>query len=75
MYLVRIYDLKRSEASKIVDAFKDRDIETSVILLEPNSEQICDLVISNIHEVTITPLMMWILHHIDRSDYYKIIIS
>lgn len=75
MYLVRIYDLKRSEASKIVEAFQDRDIETGVFLLEPEAEQTCDLVISNIHEVTITPLMMWILHHIDKNDYNQLVIS
>lgn len=75
MYLVRIYNIKRSEASKIVDAFKDRDVETSVIYVEPEQDKICDLVISNIHEVTMTPLMWWILHHIDKSDYYEIIIS
>ena len=73
MYQVNIYDLAGTEANKIIEAFRDRDIITE--WAQGDTSNIGNLIICNIHEVTITPLMMWILHHINRSDYNRIVIS
>ena len=75
MYTLEISKLKKEHAVKLVEMFKDRDLQ--ITCLPPLSEEpgVEDVEIENIHEVTITPLIMWILHHIDKSDYYEIIIS
>ena len=75
MYIVYIRDLKEKHIAALVDAFMDRDITMEVG--HPRSEDpiLYDVKISNIHPVTMTPLMWWMLHHIDKSDYYEIIIS
>jgi len=75
MYTVEITKLKESYVAALQLAFKDRDITMEI--LPPLSEEpgLFDVTISNVHPVTMTPLMWWILHHIDKSDYYNIIIS
>lgn len=75
MYTVEITKLKEKYIAELQEAFKDRDITLEI--LPPLSEEpgLFDVTISNIYVVTMTPLMWWILHHIDKSDYYEIIIS
>ena len=75
IYNVEISKLKEKHVIGLQEAFKDRDI--TVEILPPLSEEpgLYDVTISNIHPVTMTPLMWWILHHIEKSDYYEIIIS
>lgn len=75
MYKVRITKLAAKHVKPLEDAFKDREIEISID--KPLSEEydLYDVTISNIHPVTMTPLMWWILHHIEKSDYCEIIIS
>lgn len=75
MYTVEITKLKEGYVAALQLAFKDRDIAMEI--LPPLSEEpgLYDVTISNVHPVTMTPLMWWILHHIDKSDYYEIIIS
>lgn len=75
MYTVEITKLKEGYVAALQLAFMDRDITMEI--LPPLSEEpgLYDVTISNVHPVTMTPLMWWILHHIDKSDYYEIIIS
>lgn len=73
MYMVEILLLKEKYNADLMEAFKDRDIKIYIReSLEPGYSYVT---ISNVHPVTMTPLMWWILHHIDKSDYYEIIIS
>lgn len=74
MYTVQILLLKEKYIVDIENAFEDRDDITTEVhpSIEPGLSY---MTISNVHQVTMTPLMWWILHHIDKSDYYQIIIS
>lgn len=75
MYTMEIRKLNEKQADILQIAFKDRDVIIEV--LPPLSEEpgVMDVTISNIHPVTMTPLIMWVLHHIDKSDYYEIVIG
>ena len=75
MYKVIITKLAAKHVKSLEDAFKDRDIiiDTSPSLSEEPG--LSDVTISNVHPITLTPLMWWILHNIDKSDYNQIIIS
>lgn len=75
MFTVKISDLAAKHVKPLEDAFKDRDIEISSYKIYIAEYDVYQVKISNIHPVTMTPLMWWILHHIDRSDYHEIIIS
>ena len=75
MYTVKITDLKEKYIAELLEAFKDRDITLEVGHSRSEDPALFEVKISNIHPVTMTPLMWWILHHIDKSDYYEIIIS
>lgn len=74
-YTMEISKLNERQADILQVAFKDRDVIIEV--LPPLSEElgVMDVTISNIHPVTMTPLIMWVLHHIEKSQYYEIIIS
>lgn len=74
-YTMEISKLNERQANILQVAFKDRDVIIEV--LPPLSEElgVVDVTISNIHPVTMTPLIMWVLHHIEKSQYYEIIIS
>ena len=74
-YTMEISKLNERQANILQVAFKDRDVIIEV--LPPLSEElgVVDVTISNIHTVTMTPLIMWVLHHIEKSQYYEIIIS
>ena len=75
MYKVEISKLAAKHVKPLEDAFNDRDVQ--IMSYKPNQEEydLYEVEIRNIHPVTMTPLMWWILHHIDKSDYYNIIIS
>lgn len=75
MYIVEIHKLREKHIEKLQEAFKDRDIIMDI--LPPLSEEPgqYDVKISNIHPVTMTPLIWWLLHHIETCDYREIIIS
>lgn len=77
MYTVEITKLKEQHTARLQETFKDRDIIMEILppLSEEPESGLYDVTISNIHPVTMTPLMWWILHHIDISDYRTIIIS
>ena len=74
-YTMEIHKLNERQANILEVAFKDRDVIIDV--LPPLSEElgVMDVTISNIHPVTMTPLIMWVLHHIDKCHYEKIEIS
>jgi len=75
MYTVEIIQLKEKHMAALQEAFKDRDITLEKLPMQYELPGLVEVRISNIHPVTMTPLMWWILHHIDKSDYYNIIIS
>ena len=70
-YTIMIYDILKEKGLEIIEAFADRDI--SIELVEVGKAY--DMLIKNVHEITMTPFMIWFLHHVDNGDYYKLVIS
>lgn len=68
-FTVSIEALISKDVKRLEDALSDRDL---VIIPEKIDDDHYDVVISHIGTVTMTPLMMWILHHIERNHYYRI---
>ena len=68
-YTVHIEHLCYMPTNILVEAFKDRDV---VIIPEKVNDDHYDVVITHVGAVTMTPLMMWILHHIPKDQYYRI---
>lgn len=75
MYTMEIFELNEKQADILQMAFKDRDVIINVYPPLSKEPGVLDVTIFNIHPVTMTPLIMWVLHHIEKSDYYEIIIS
>lgn len=75
-YTMEIRKLNERQADILAVAFKDRP-NIIIEALPPFSGEsgVLDVTISNIHPVTMTPLIMWILHHIEKRHYYEIKIS
>ena len=75
-YTIVIYEILAEKGFEIIKAFEDRDIsiEISEIAGDVKYNGTCTMTIKNIHEITITPFMMWFLHHVDHRDYYKVVI-
>lgn len=67
-FTLSIDNLAATDTQRLIDTLSDRDI---VIIPTKVDEKHFDVVISHIGTVTMTPLMMWILHHIDRKNYYR----
>lgn len=68
-FTVSIEELISKDVKRLEDAFSDRDV---VIIPHKVNDDHYDVVISHVGTVTMTPLMMWILHHIERNHYYRI---
>lgn len=71
-YTIMVIDITEEKAHDIINAFADRDIEIDI---DDIHNGMCSMMISNIREITMTPFMIWFLHHVDKHAYYKIIIS
>lgn len=69
-YVVVVYEITKEKANEIIKAFADRDIKIDI----DENDDICNMTIRNIHKVTMTPFMIWFLHHVDNGDYYKLTI-
>lgn len=67
-FTLSIDNLIAADTQRLIDTLSDRDI---VIIPTKVDVDHFDVVISHIGTVTMTPLMMWILHHIDRKNYYR----
>jgi hypothetical protein len=67
-FTLSIENLLAADTQRLIDTLSDRDI---VIIPDKVDEDHFDVVISHIGTVTMTPLMMWILHHINRKNYYR----
>ena len=77
MYTMEIIHLDERQANILQVAFKDRP-NIIIEMLPPfdvDATGVLDVTISNIHPVTMTPLIMWILHHIEKRYYNEIKIS
>lgn len=73
MYQMTITCLENSIADKIEETFKDRDVKIDRWpVKDDGADGICDIEITNIHPVTMTPLMIWLLHHTENDSYYSI---
>ena len=70
-YTIMIYEILAEKGLEIIEAFADRDI--NIELVEVGRSY--DMSITNVHEITMTPFMIWFLHHVDNGDYYKLVIS
>ena len=75
-YTIKIYDIIEEKAHDIIHAFADRDIEIEISEdIDGLQDGIYTMTISKIREITMTPFMIWFLHHVDNGDYYKLVIS
>ena len=76
-YSIMIYEIVAEKGLEIIEAFADRDINIEIREVADNIryDHTYTMVISNVHEVTMTPFMIWFLHHVDNGDYYKLVIS
>ena len=75
-YSITILDITEEKAHNIINAFADRDIEIEICEdIDTLQYGLYDMTISKMHEITMTPFMIWFLHHVDKRDYYKLIIS
>lgn len=76
-YTIVIFEILEKKAYDIINAFADRDIHVEIRKMADNIRYngTCTMTISNVHEVTMTPFMIWFLHHVDNGDYYKLVIS